>query len=967
MGLSDYLLNIDPDVHLDHVFTADSNYYTISEYENLNNSCSLRIINFNIRSYNANYDTFESFLNSITLKHDIIILTETWNTKETVDMCKIDGYNSFHTFRTESKGGGVSVFSLNTYQTNKIDHLSLCNFYFETCVTKLKVGQNLIFVIAIYRPPSLENIEIFFDYLETAISETNNFTVLTGDLNLNLLENGNHIARLKSIMNSFSLFPVINKPTRFPANIHLNNPSLIDHIWTNHSHTFKSGIIHLDITDHCPCFVHFRLNTTQTRPEKLKIVFRLKSRDNFNLFKRKISSIDWNSVVSGEDLNLSWNSFISKIDDEYCKAFPKKSKLVSTEKSRKPWITNHHIILIKQKSEYFKLYKLGIISKNVNNDFKNKINSILRNAKNRYFQDIFSSQNVNTRKKWKTVNYLMGRSRKETRFDSVLFENISYPPCEISEKFNDFFSSIARNLDLNLPPSNISPLSFMGQPNSRSMYLYPVTENECSHILQKLKLTGSHIDSINVSMLKKICMYITTPLVSLLNRSFLTGCFPEILKIARLTPVFKGGDISYSGNYRPISSLPLFSKIFERLFYNRILNFSVSYNLIDTSQFGFRRSLSTLDSLITLTENIYENLNKKKFHISVLLDLQKAFDTVNHDVLLEKLNHYGIRGLPLDLIRSYLTGRFHYTEIKNIKSSTKLVKLGVPQGSILAPLLFILYINDLPTLCQNLGIQLFADDTVISMSHQNFPDLVSQLNSQLELVNTWMISNRLTINATKTNVLLFSNRPLTLEPIFIANTELKYLDSCKFLGVTLDTKLNFRVHIDYVISKISKSCGVLYRIRKCLPLKSRIDFYYAFIYPFLIYCVTIWGGTYQSYLDPLFIIQKKVIRIIAEIGYNDHTSKYFRMYNLLKFFDIFKFNISIYMYKNLEKYQKCHPRNTRSKADVVSKFHRLTLTQHSVSFLGPKIWNNLPNSIQTAKSLPIFKDKLKKYFISFYE
>ena len=406
---------------------------------------------------------------------------------------------------------------------------------------------------------------------------------------------------------------------------------MIDHFWVNKFLSSKSGIINLDFTDHSPCFSHFYLQQdTNRNSEKKKIHFRHHSSENLVNFQNKISAVDWGSITSGGDLEECWAKFMKELNFHYCKSFPVKTKVLSTNTFSKPWLTKNIRNLIKQKSQYFTLYKQGIISRACNNSFKNNVNNIIQNAKRNHYNTFFSNNSVSPRKKWSKINNLMGNSRKQNSFDSLKFDDEIVPPHDIPDKLNQFFVNIPLDLDRKLATPSVTPLSFLKNFNSHSMFLFPVSDTECSKIIGKLKNTKSGLDSIPVTIFKIISPQILEFLVKLINRSFNFGYFPKIFKIARITPIFKGGDAGDPGNYRPIASLPFISKIFERLLYNRIIDFSCKYKLLSDSQFGFRSNLSTLDSLVSLTESIYETLNDKSHHISVFLDLKKAFDTVNY-------------------------------------------------------------------------------------------------------------------------------------------------------------------------------------------------------------------------------------------------------------------------------------------------------------------------------------------------
>ena len=393
-------------------------------------------------------------------------------------------------------------------------------------------------------------------------------------------------------------------------------------------------------------------------------------------------------------------------------------------------------------------------------------------------------------------------------------------------------------------------------------------------------------------------------------------------------------------------------------------------NLLSNQQYGFLSGISTHDAVIDLLEFIYNSLDKKQHNINIFIDLSKAFDTVDHKILLTKLNSFGVRGTPHDLLKSYLHNRKQVVRIKNATSTPKTINIGVPQGSILGPLLFLIYINDLPNVSNLLQTILFADDTTLTYSHKNYMELVPIINTELRKIKEWTLLNRLTMNVDKTNLLVCTNKitPNDSYPVMIGTDTINPSHTTKFLGVTLDDRLNFSEHIKLVLSKIAKNTGVLYRIKDNLPLKARLYYYYAFIYPYLTYNIIVWGSTYTTHLSKLVTQQKKIIRIIAGANYLDHTSPLFYQLNLLKIKDIYTYFVAIYMFKKtlniLQEPQ--HDLNTRYAHHRRPTYHRLTTSQHSIYYMGPTIWNSLPPRIKEIQTISSFKKKLKQHLISSY-
>ena len=456
-----------------------------------------------------------------------------------------------------------------------------------------------------------------------------------------------------------------------------------------------------------------------------------------------------------------------------------------------------------------------------------------------------------------------------------------------------------------------------------------------------------------------------------------TGIYPNILKIACVTSLFKSGSPENLNNYRPISSLPILNIIFEKLLYNRLLKFLETNNFFSKSQYGFRKGKKTTDAVVKLLNNVYDSFNKKNYLGAVFIDLSKAFDTVDHHILLQKLENYGIRGIPLMLFKSYLSHRRQFVSLNGVNSPPLQISLGVPQGSVLGPLLFLIYINDLPNALDLLQPVLFADDTTLYFTHSNPYTLCRTISKELKQLHNWLISNRLTLNINKSYYIIFSLRDIPPDiNISIANTTLERKSEGKFLGIIIDDKLNFDSHINAVSTNVSKWTGTLYKLKTHIPLNILINLYYAFIYPHLNYGILAWGSTIASHMYPLVILQKRLIRILTNSDYLAHTSPLFKDKSLIKIKDIYSTHCLLYLFEvlktnkhNTQQYissiQPSHSHNTRSR-NLTMPYPRISKYKHSPLYQSMTLWNSLPENLKTIGTSIQFKVKLKAYFLNQY-
>ena len=974
--------SIDPEINALVPGSETCKYFTLNEYRLFFSQSSptknfeFQLVNYNIRSFHSNHNSFEATLETFPDLPKFIILTETWNKINTVDLCKLSGFVGHHVYRPDQRrGGGVSVFCRDDFDSSKIENLSVVQNHFESCVIKVILdGSKYILICAIYRPPT-ESVQEFIltlnTYFDSPIFQAAETVIVSGDFNINLLDcESPTVNEFINLMHSYFYLPTITKATRYPTNS-THSPSNLDHIWMNKIIPYKSGIFNIDFTDHLPTFIHFSLPAKISDPnEKIKINLRPYSQQNLDKLVSAISSTDWTEIINSGDTNVATENFIDKLNELYRKCFPLKVKYLSKKRIEKPWITDHLMYLIRQKSEYYKYYKLGIISKQTNNRFKNMVSKKIDKSKENFYLETFSAFKNNLRKTWTTIKMLMGNNTNKRSIKELVINGTSYVnELDIANEFNTFFSEIASKLVNELPPTTSSPLSWMPPSPPSNFRLFPISEPECLKLISKLKNSGSNIDHMPARIFKSLSTYVVSPLVKIMNRSFEEGNYPNCLKLGRVITIYKSGSNNDPSNYRPITTLPFMSKLFESFLCNRLSKFFDKFNILTPFQFGFRKGRSTSDAITELTNSIYNSYNKKLTQLSVLVDFKKAFDTISHEILIKKLYCYGIRSYPLNLIKSYLNKREQYVCIGQTESQTKEICAGIPQGACLGPLLFLIYINDLPNVSSEFQSLIFADDTTLSMTNSNYFSLVQKMNLELLKLKVWTTANKLTINVTKTNAIVFSKlniSPVINLPLKIENEIINLVPICKFLGVFIDNRLGFDSHIKYITGKIGRNTGILYRIKNNLPLQARLNFYYSFVYPYLTYNVITWGGTFSSHLENLITQQKRIVRIISDAPFLAHTSPLFANLRILKFIDIYKFNVALYMYENHEKYKRTHNLNTRFRNLSLPSSNRLTVSQHAISFQGPNIWNKLPKELKEIKSKNYFKSQLKMFFLNSY-
>ena len=968
--------NADPDTNYFHLLRYKQDtfkYKSYDEYEKnlLDIPNPLNIITLNIRSFHANADSFLSNFCSKTLP-SIFVFSETWFTHETT-AGKIPNYKEYHTIRHGKSSGGVSIYAKNNLKSRIFSEYSYCNENIELCCVNVTEGNLDLLILGVYRPVS-GDINLFLLHLETIFTDLSSRSkkiMILGDMNLDMLKNNSNTCSYTELMHSYHFQCLVSKPTRFPTR-YGDQASLLDHVWINEFNYSNGGILLDTTTDHLPLYIVISLDKSINTDERVLISFRENSDFNKISFSNALCSINWNEYKS-TDADIYFNNFVNLLNSLYCKHFPLKSKSISKNHSLNPWMNADLRKLIKIKSKIFHLYKIGIVSLAEKNTLRNRINSIIKKTKNKYYSNLLENNRGNQKKTWQIIRGLSSIGTKDNSIPRIIHEGIELTnPSVIADFFNNYFCSI--NNELNSDTSNDLYIPNI-EPLSSSIFLNPVTSTECEKLISNLKNTGQSVNCIPVSLIKYISPIISPILSDIINCCFSCGVFPDNLKIATVIPIYKKGDKNSVSNYRPISLLPVFSKIFEKCIQIRIQNFLFQNSVFSKFQFGFLPKRSTFDAVSSLVEKLYEGLNFNKISIGIFVDFKKAFDSVNHRILMRKLNLLGIRGTAYNLIHSYLSDRYQCVKIEDNFSSKLILNNGIPQGSVLGPLLFIIFINDLPNISNLFSTLLFADDTTFHLHDNNLENLVFKCNTCLQKFSEWSLLNKMKVNTDKTFFLMTTNRTnVDFESgrIMLDGVPIRKEESSNFLGVVLDSKLKFNEHISHICSKISKCIGIMYRLRPILSFENLLSLYYAFVNPYLDYCILVWGTTYETYLYPLKILQKRVIRLICKEPYLSHTDPLFHKCSILKLDDMIKFRMGCYVFQNFDLFNNLgpfHSYNTRSSDSsyrLNPSYQRLTQTQHSVYFVAPRIWNEIPDYIKNVSTFTKFKRIYKNYLLAHY-
>lgn len=559
-------------------------------------------------------------------------------------------------------------------------------------------------------------------------------------------------------------------------------------------------------------------------------------------------------------------------------------------------------------------------------------------------------------------------------------------PQQICVCFNNYFINKGNFNVTNVmsPPNTISSVDSLIECSPTIFRCSPIGEDELLKIINSFKSKpSSGYDEISIKLIKFVKFSLVKPLLHLINSSLISGIFPDKLKISKVIPVYKKGETTNLKNYRPISVLPSISKIFETVMCNRLVSYLEKNNFLDQEQHGFRKGKSTVTALIKFTESVVNSIENKNKVSGVFMDLSNAFDSLSHELLLGKLQKLGITGVCLRWMKSYLSNRLQYVEITHklkgnvckYKSPLQLIKYGVPQGSVLGPLLFICYLNGIPKIINHIPsikshCYLYADDVNLITSANTLKHLEDNTSAILGKLKTFFQEYNLKLNTQKTNFILFHTKQNTTKNqniiIKIHNNELDRVENTKFLGLIIDSHLSWDMHIDYIIKKINSGLYALKRMRNFCNVEVLRTIYFAHIHSHIAYGICVYGATSKLNINKILILQKKSIRIILGLDPTDSVKPYFRQLKILTINSLYILECVCYMREHLSEFQiqsSVHSHDTRQKNQITIPIHRLEFFKKKTSYVGAKFLERIPSSIKSFQNNKTFKTKLKEYLM----
>ena len=977
-------------------------YYDISEMNSLTQSISdssLKLFHLNISSLSKHIDSLEQLLATSHIDFDIVAISES----RILNDCSTSHLNltnySLDYCCSEASAGGTAIYIKNSISYKSRPDLKIYKSReLESNFIEIINPNKTNFIIGcIYRHPNMdlnEFNEIFLNDLLDRLSKENKKVFLLGDFNVDLLKYDNHILTNEFLdsLSSNLFLPNIILPTRITN----SSKTLIDNIFSNQlSNDIISGNLTVSISDHLPQFCIFPEILSNSPSPKSNIYERDWKNFDQSEFILDYFSFDWNLIIAlgKQDVNTSFENFLNMFNvllDKYA-PFKKVNKYKLKLKS-KPWITQAIAKSIETKNKFFKKYiktKDNDLKKVFHDRYKihrNLLSTLIKQSKKDYYNNFFSKNIGDLKNTWKGIKSIISNSNTASNAPNCISFNNSIltNPKQIANTFNNYFCSIAQNIQSNIKYSFRNFRFFLGNVHEKSFFVSPTDFMEVNDIISTMNSNKSQgPNGIPTKILKLLKEDISYTLANLFNLSFSSGVFPSILKTAKVIPVHKKLSKLECSNYRPISILSNLDKILERLMYNRLYKFIEDNDIFYSLQFGFRKKLSTSYALLNLTENIQQEIDKGRFGCGIFIDLQKAFDTVDHKILISKLEHYGIRGLSNHWFSSYLSERKQYVSINGYNSDLKSIQCGVPQGSILGPLLFLIYINDLHSSIKFSKTHHFADDTNLLFFSNSIKTLNKSINYDLKHLVHWLNANKISLNIGKTELVLFKPSKKKLDndlKIKLNGKRLYPTSSVKYLGINIDSNLNWKEHMNAIVIKLNRANSILSKLRHFVQSSTLKSIYHAIFDSHFNYASIVWAQG-VNFQNRLFLLQKKAIRIMSFSDRIAHTDPLFYNSKIIKlpdkiliencyFISKYFFNLLPPLFHDWFDFSSTfHSHNLRS-SDLgilkIPKFHTKHHGRLSFKINAIYTWNKLQTQLKDYQLYKIIPNKLKNVLTNYY-
>ena len=846
----------------------------------------------NIRSCRKKFLDFTCYFNNVIANYSCIILVETWLTSEFDDVFTLRGFKSFNIYRN-NYGGGIRLYFRDNLAATVLHNYTFVNGVFEMLCVEVSTVANKYILCCIYHPPT-SNHELNYNFIEQLhqrlvnIRELGIPIVLCGDMNLNLLNplKLNYIARFIDCLLELGLLPLIDIPTKYNSNNNVTKYALLDQFWVSSSIQVKDAyVVPTEIADHYSAAVALGICSAVGNDV---IKTRMFNHANNMKFTNLLS--DLIPEIVHDDMNETFDDYYDKLFRIYNFSYPMMTKTPIKRTENGEWLTPAVKKCIKKKSKLYGMYLQGRIYREDYTFYANKLTTLLNKVRKLYYFKIFLQDPMNSNRTWFHVNKLLGNSTGGA-MERLIVGDETLTGLGMVNYANSYFVSIANRLTENMP--NRGPYTFSTEANRYTFSMRPTDVYEVNLVIEKLKNKGNGLFDISVKTVKNNSHLFSVHITMLYNYSVEKRVFPGNLKIARVMPGHKSGQKDLIDNFRPISNLCVISKIFEKLTYNRIMSFTDKHNLLSECQFGFRKGKNITLASIKLINMIVNAYHEKAYAACFFLDLRKAFDIIDHEILITKLGHMGYRGHISEYLKSYISNRKQFVQIKDFKSNDCKITKGVPQGSILGPILFCLFINDMEMAVDTDAV-LFADDAAFFVKAPTIEMLYERIEKLFSDLHIYLEKNKLVPNLSKSKLIYFNSRPVpVLQDILFNGHAIEWVEEFKYLGLTITNKMSFCAHINNVVNRISRFVGTFYGLRYVLPRCILNMLYFSFVLPHLMLHIEIWGAAPSVYMKKLEIKNNMLMRSILGVRCVNgipvlDTARMYKLLGVMSVHNVFK-------------------------------------------------------------------------------
>ncbi|VEN61176.1 unnamed protein product [Callosobruchus maculatus] len=896
----------------------------------------------------------------------ILGVTETWLTDKIPEqLIEIEGYTFFRADRG-SRGGGVGVYVLSSLNASILTFDDYVSNPLESIWLMLKVSTVNIALGVLYRPPNPSNFNTCMNMINTFLEEVLprcDEVIIVGDLNINLLQCSRASETFDDILDTYHMKQIVQNPTR--------KKSLLDIIAVSNADLVQSEIVHIDlhgVSDHQ--VIKFELTLEYKKPGYKFKTYRNFKYFDLNHFQMDLESANWYEFYTNDSINAK----VEIINNTLLHIFDIHAPLV-TRKISKPkaaWLTDVVKMMMKERDVRLRKYK----HTREENDWKeykemrNLVVDAVRQEKKSYLSHL--SKFGDSKTLWGTLQQLNVYNKKSYELPDIFND---------PDLINNHFVESVKTLSVDVPNDTLNyylTRRIPGNPNSFNFHR--VTQKIMSDAIKSIKSNSCGSDGINFQMLKLCLPFITPHLIHLFNCCLDKGHFPEHWKTAVVVPLPKVKNPKSLNEIRPISLLPTISKIFEKILASQIKEYLLERDIYPVTQSGYRKAHSSTTAMLKIVDDIIEAYDKGEATALVLLDFTKAFDLVDHKLLCAKLKYLNFSSKSRELISSYLEDRNQYVSLNNKNSEVGIIKKGVPQGSVLGPLLFILYVFDMNGFVEGCKMHQFADDTQIYINFQKDSVRNSQHVLQLAVSNLTKYSQNhgLKLNGLKTKLIIFGPFRHEVSSDFKINIDTEIVCATNLvrnLGFLMDNDLRFRSHVNQIIQRGYNALRNLYRSKHFLDseLKKRLC-------DSLVLNLTNYGDVvYGPCLDQLSAnkiqkLQNSCARFITKFNRREHCTPHINNLKWLKMHNrravhlaSLVHNIVInkepkYLFDKLKLRHMCHSVNVRGLSQLSIPYHRTSLYERSFSYNSAKIYNNIPHIIRDKTSS--FKNCYKRLLLS---